>query len=141
MDQDYVRHRSSPTVYFGGKLDIRTRSQKIYFRSLFNRRLNEWTCQRRYVQIKLSFFGASACCIFILNYFSFEAVPSKRFLPDCLSSFPNLLSRSNHNRPFSRIDIDKYSVFQKTKFIIKFVTSITVKMQSFDEFGQKFAKM
>ena len=38
-------------------------------------------------------------------------------------------------------NIDKYSVFLKTKFIIKFVTSIIVKMQSFDEFGQKLAKM
>ena len=46
------------------------------------------------------------------------------------------------NRPFSRQrDIDKYSFFQKTKFIINFVTSVIVKMQSFDEIAQKLAKI
>ena len=42
---------------------------------------------------------------------------------------------SSHQR-----DIDKYSFFKKTKYIIKFVTSVVVKMQSFDEIGQKLAK-
>ena len=45
------------------------------------------------------------------------------------------------DRPFSRQrDIDKYSVFQKTKFIIKFVSSIIIKLQCFDEIGQNWRR-
>ena len=64
------------------------------------------------------------------------------------SQYDSTVANSGSFRALIHIDPYHASVtlinnpfFQKTKIIIEFVTSIIVKMQSFNEIGQKLAKM
>ena len=77
--------------------------------------LNMWlTLYCTLIIIKLGMYIISCVCLFYISIATFHAsVTLIKYIP----------------------------FFQKTKFIIKFVTSIIVKMQSFDEMGQILAKM